>query len=260
MSTRYPILLVHGIALKSGRIVHAFGQIGNRLRAAGHAVFEADIDGFGAIETNAAQLKENMLRIIEETGAEKVNLICHSKGGLDAKYMILRLGMEEKVASYTSLSTPHRGSGIASGVYRWKMPFVRFLAFWIDLWYRIFGDRQPDALTVCKQLRASPNDEIDGLTELPGGIFAQSYSSRMERGRDDFLMCVPLFFSRRYDKTETDGLVTVESSKFAEYRGDCVEGSASHSEIVGYSLHKEKREKVYEFYLALCADLEKRGL
>lgn len=255
---KYPILLVHGVALKEGSIVKAFGRIGKILREAGYDVRTADTDGFGTIEGNAAQLKAQIEALAAE-GAEKVNLIAHSKGGIDAKYMILRLGMGGSVASLTTLSTPHRGSELASGIYRWPRFFKRFLAFWINFWYRLFGDKHPDALTVCRQLCLSPNEELDSLGTLPEEIFCQSYSSRMKRSRDDFLMSIPLYFSRRWGADVTDGMVSVESSKYAEYRGDCLDGAYSHSEIVGYSLKKKKRREIYDFYLSLCDDLAARG-
>ena len=135
---------------------------------------------------------------------------------------------------------------------------TRFLAFWINLWYRVFGDKHPDALTVCRQLQSTPNDELERLN-VPDGVYCQSYSATMNRSRDDFLMSIPLYFSRRWGESATDGLVSVESAKYAEYRGDCLEESLSHSEIVGWSMKKKKRQKVYAFYFSLCQELAERG-
>ena len=259
MQTKYPILLVHGIALKEGRFFKSFGRIGKTLREAGYIVYASKTDGFGTIESNAAQLKAQIEEILQSEHTEKVNLIAHSKGGLDAKYMLQELGMAGAVASLTTLSTPHKGSEVASGIYGLPRVVTRFTAFWINLWYRIFGDEHPDALAVCRQLRQVPNDVLERLV-TPDGVFCQSYSSTLKRKRDDFLMALPLAFSRHRGEAQTDGLVSTESAKFAEYRGDCLDESLSHSEMVGYSLKKKKRQKVYDFYLSLCNDLAQRGL
>lgn len=72
-------------------------------------------------------------------------------------------------------------------------------------------------------------------------------------------MGIPLFFSKKYEKDLTDGLVSVESAKFGEYRGDCVEGSVSHSEIAGFMVKKKKKEKIYAFYLQLADELAQMG-
>ena len=148
MATEYPIVLVHGIVLKDIAFIRAFGRIGRALEAAGNSVSTADTDGFGTIETNALLLKAHILRVLETTGAEKVNLIAHSKGGLDAKYMLGRLGMAEKVASLTTLSTPHRGAKIATWIFHLPRPLTKFIAFWVDFWYRLFRDKHPDSLAV----------------------------------------------------------------------------------------------------------------
>ena len=58
MQTKYPILLVHGIVLKDGRIFKAFGKIGKKLKEQGYCEHIGKHDGFGKIEINARQLKE----------------------------------------------------------------------------------------------------------------------------------------------------------------------------------------------------------
>ncbi|MCQ5134484.1 esterase/lipase family protein, partial [Coprococcus eutactus] len=54
-------------------------------------------------------IADRIKQIIQETGCGKVNLIAHSKGGLDSRYAISMLGMAPYVASLTTINTPHRG-------------------------------------------------------------------------------------------------------------------------------------------------------
>ena len=258
METRYPIVLAHGIAMRELRFFKAFGRIEKTLKEAGYTVYTANTDAFGSIENNAAQLKAQIEEILQKESVEKVNIIAHSKGGLDAKYMIRELGMASSVASLTTLATPHKGSRMATWIYNLPRWIPRFLAFWINLWYRILGDKHPDSLTVCRQLQMTTDDELETL-DAPEEVYCQSYSATMNRARDDFLMSVPLCFARRWGEEETDGLVTVESAKYAEYRGDCIDESLSHTELVGLSLKKKKRLKVYAFYLSLCRELAELG-
>ena len=128
----------------------------------------------------------------------------------------------------------------------------------MNLRYRIFGDKHPDALTVCRQLQ-SVKDVEEETFGFSGKVYCQSYSAVLKRSRDDFLMGIPLIFSRRWEKDGSDGLVSVGASKFGEYKGHVSEDSISHSEITGFSASKKKREKVYAFYLKLCEDLSERG-
>ena len=108
--TKYPIILVHGIVIKNFKHFRAFGKIEKELRQKGFIVYSSNIDGFGTIETNAQMLKEEILDILKKENVDKVNIIAHSKGGLDSKYMIENLEMEENVATLTTLCTPHRGT------------------------------------------------------------------------------------------------------------------------------------------------------
>ena len=98
MQTKYPILLVHGIIFKESKIFKSFGKIGKRLKAQGYHVYVSTQDGFGTIENNAVQLKKQIEDILQKENTEKINLIAHSKGGLDCKYLIERFDMESKVA------------------------------------------------------------------------------------------------------------------------------------------------------------------
>ena len=49
------------------------------------------------------------MQIIQKTGCEKVNIIAHSKGGLESRYAISQLGLSPYVASLTTINTPHHG-------------------------------------------------------------------------------------------------------------------------------------------------------
>ena len=117
MKTRFPIVLVHGLGMKDTFFMKSWGWIDRILRVQGYTVYKSSVDGFGTVAGNAAQLKEEIRKIHEETGAEKVNIIAHSKGGLDAKYMIQQMDMAKRVASLTTLCTPHKGSPIASFIW-----------------------------------------------------------------------------------------------------------------------------------------------
>ena len=256
--TKYPIVLVHGIALKEVKFVKAFGRIGQFLRDNGFEIYVADTDAFGAIETNAQQLRDYINNVLAQSGAEKVNVIAHSKGGLDTKYMITHLGMEDYVASLTTLCTPHRGSIVASWI--WKLPgwIKRTIAWFINTFYRLFcGDKQPNALKACEQLRKV--DESEDTLRFSERVYCQSYSTNLKRGTDCFIMGIPMKLYRHFEKIDNDGMVSRESAKFGNYRGDCLDISVSHSQIVDLFAGKDKRRHVFDFYLRLCRELAEMG-
>ncbi len=262
MKTKFPILLVHGLGMKDTFFMKSFGRIDRILRIQGYTVFKSNVDGFGTVEGNAEQLKDEIETILRETGAEKVNIIAHSKGGLDAKYMIQQCGMADRVASLTTLCTPHLGSPIASFVLRFPKALVKYAAFWVNLAYRILGDRHPDSFTACEELKRTSNLERETVN-VANGVLCQSFSASMRPGEKnaDFIMQIPLIFSRWIEKGQiSDGLVPRDSAVFGKYRGDCIEGPVSHTEIVDFMVRDKKRDKIYAFYSALCEELAGAGL
>ena len=80
-----------------------------RLRASGVDVHVLRVSPVAHIASRARQLAAQ----IEQLGAERVNIVAHSMGGLDARYAIARLGMAPRVASLTTIGTPHRGTPLA---------------------------------------------------------------------------------------------------------------------------------------------------
>ncbi len=262
MNTRYPILLVHGLAMKDTFFMKSFGRIDRILRIQGYTVYKSGIDAVGSVESNAAQLKAEIEQILRETGAEKVNLIAHSKGGLDAKWMVVRLGMAEKVASLTTLCTPHQGSPVASFVLKFPKFAVKFAAFWVNTFFRVFGDKHPDSYTACLELQRT--DSLAAETARPvENVFCQSFSATFRPGEKyaDFVTAIPLLISRWMEKGRaSDGMVPRDSAIFGEYRGDCLDGSISHTEIVDFMVRDKKRDKIFAFYSALCEELVHAGL
>ena len=258
MKTKYPIILVHGIVVKDFRRFKAFGKIEKILKDNGFTIFTAKTDGFGTIENNAIQLEKYINLIKERECVDKVNIIAHSKGGLDSKYMIKHLDMEDSVASLTTLCTPHKGSPIASKLLKLPKFLINFISFWINFWYKIFGDESPNAKEVCRQLQRIDSVEEECL-KFSDKVYCQSYSSKMDKSTDDFLMGIPHAFSMYLEHKETDGMVPVDSCIFGEYKGYAVDDSVSHLEIIGFMLNKKKKEKIYNFYITLCNDLMNQG-
>ena len=91
--TKYPIMLVHGTGFRDRKHLNYWGRIPKALTEQGATVFYGQQDSWGSIEHNAGVLKDNLNKYIMETNIEKVNVIAHSKGGIEARYLISSLGM-----------------------------------------------------------------------------------------------------------------------------------------------------------------------
>ncbi len=261
METKYPIVLVHGVLLKNFGPLRAWGSIEKMLKKQGLSVFASNQDGFGTVENNAPQLKAYIERVLSVTSAEKVNIVAHSKGGLDTLYMIEHLGMKEKIASITFIATPHRGAPFAN--FLCALPgIVRApVALAINLLWRLLRDKKPDSLAVGRFLRVTDADLVPLSTPaVLDGIYLQSYSSTLRHGIDDPIMSIPLLVSRVTKHTPSDGMVPLASTAYAGEHGEYSEGSLSHSEIAGFMLKPWKKKKVHRFYVSVAEKLAARGL
>ena len=257
MATNYPIILAHGIFMKP-RLFRVFRYIQQGLNVAGYRVYIADTDGVGTTESNASMLSKQINEILQKENADKINIVAHSKGGLESIYMIEHLDMGKKVASLTTICTPFKGSAVASFVNGLPGFLLSTFVFFTNAFYKILGDKNPDFRTAVKQL--DMRDEYDKENVLDSqGIYCQSYSSRMHKATSDPVLSISYLISTHRERDVSDGMVSNKSARFAEYKGDCIDDSVSHNEIVCYLTRRSKKEKVLRFYIKLCEELSEMG-
>ena len=115
-----PLVLHHGIFgfgdFHIGPVTLGYFQgIDRALAKRGFPLIVTKVHPTAGVVTRARQLKEQILANLKRDGMprERVIIIAHSMGGLDARYMISKLGMDDRVAALLTVSTPHRGSPYA---------------------------------------------------------------------------------------------------------------------------------------------------
>lgn len=113
--TRYPIVLLHGMG-GSDRILNLieyYYGVQAALEEEGYEVFVTVVDPINSAYERAEQLVPQLQEILDQTGARKLNLIGHSQGGLDGRAVIATHGWGDRVASMTTIATPHHGTPLA---------------------------------------------------------------------------------------------------------------------------------------------------
>jgi triacylglycerol lipase len=126
----YPIVLAHGIArfdVLSNHLfkidnssrddgLHYFRNIRTHLESHGFVVRHSGVEWAAGVVVRSCTLRRNIENVLVELGSRKVHVIAHSMGGLDARQMLFdgrEAGFHERVASLTTLATPHHGSPAA---------------------------------------------------------------------------------------------------------------------------------------------------
>ena len=107
---RVGFILAHGLA---GSVDSYDPTIVEALRADGFYVLRDAVPPVESVAVRAAALAAQVDTFITSNQLDRVHLIAHSMGGLDARYLISTLGYAPKIRSLTTLQTPHRGSPLA---------------------------------------------------------------------------------------------------------------------------------------------------
>ena len=263
-ATRYPVVMVHGVFFRDFGLVNYWGRIPAALERNGATVFYGEHQSAASIAGSAAELTKRIRRLVEDENCGKVNIIAHSKGGLDCRYAISKLGLGECVASLTTVNTPHRGCIFADHLLT-KIPesVQNKVATTYNETLKRLGDRQPDFLAAVNDLTASHCIGLDREMVLPEGIYGQSVGSVIHRARSGtFPMNVSYHLVRHFDGPN-DGIVREQAFRWGEkytLLKPTGRRGISHSDMIDMNRENIPGFDVREFYVNLVADLKDRGL
>lgn len=264
---RYPIILVHGFGYRDDKRFGYWGRIPQTLEQMGCQVFLSGQDGAGDIPHNGQFLRERIDWVIARTGAEKVNLIAHSKGGLDSRYAISVLGAGEKVASLTTLATPHYGSKTMDKLMDLPKPILGLASGFTNLCMRLLGDQNPRAGRVFWDFTTPYSRKFNESCPDHPGVYYQSYAFIMAKPGSDLFLWLPNRVVRKQEG-ENDGLLPPESVKWGNFRGTyraLDKRGVSHLDETDFRrkplmLYRERRAvDILEFYREMVWQLGEMG-
>ena len=262
-ATKYPILMVHGVFFRDMKAFSYWGRIPKALEQNGARIFYGSQQSADSVAGCAAELKARIDEIVEKEKCGKVNIIAHSKGGLDSRYAISLLGAADKVASLTTVNTPHRGCQFADYLLS-KVPegFKNGLANKYNAALRKLGDSNPDFISAVTDLTASACEEMNGKCADAEGVYYQSVGSRSVSAMGGrFPLNLSYSFVKYFDGPN-DGLVSVESMKWGErFRFIEPKGKrgVTHADVIDLNRENIKGFDVREFYVGLVSELREKG-
>ena len=263
-ATKYPLLMVHGIFFRDFRYFNYWGRIPKELTNNGAEIFYGNHQSALPIASSAQELYDRIKEILAVTGAEKVNIIAHSKGGLDCRYAIEKLGAAPYIASLTTVNSPHKGCLFADYLLE-KIPEyikIKVAETYNSALIRL-GDKNPDFIAAVTDLTAKRCAELFPSEEGYDGIFCQSIGSVLRKARSGkFPLNLSYHVAKHFDG-ENDGLVGERSFHFGErytlltsrdMRG------ISHGDMIDLNRENLDDFDVREFYVGLVAELKQKGL
>ncbi|GAA5908960.1 hypothetical protein JCM6882_004955 [Rhodosporidiobolus microsporus] len=230
---RLPVVFCHGLfgfdylgpqGIKPLKISYWIG-VEEALQAMGVEVMIGRVPASASIEERAKVLCQ---LIGERFPGREVNLIGHSMGGLDGRYLISRLRPTNfKIASLTTISTPHRGSSFADFLLEDILGAEKVPAF-LGVMRGLGvpgGGKAFDDLTTTKMARFNEETPDDPNVKYYsyGAEFVASWSN-------PFYIPYGIIAKR---EGPNDGLVSVQSAKWGEYKATL--HNVNHLDLVGWT-------------------------
>ncbi|KAF2638481.1 alpha/beta-hydrolase [Massarina eburnea CBS 473.64] len=261
---KHTIILAHGLLgfdeLRLGGPllpgIQYWRGITDALSEKGIEVIVAAVPPSGSIQARAQKLADS---IAEKAQGKDVNIIA----GLDARYMLSRLQPNNvKVLSLTTIATPHRGSAFADYMFNSIGAERQVRRIYNVMEYFGLGTGAFSQLT-----RAYMNTEFNAKTPDADGTKYYSYGASLEPSSFSvFSMSHAVI--KEMEGGSNDGLVSVESSRWGQYKGTLV--GVSHLDLINWTnrikwffweLTGSKRKfNAIAFYLDIADMLAKEGL
>lgn len=246
------VVLAHGLigwgaqtaARMSGRPY--FNKIEQHLRSRGLRVLAPEVDGLATSSVRGAQLLEHIRKWPERLPGERVIVIGHSQGGLDARWAISRGGGDGLIHQLLTLSTPHHGTALCEHV---AQPLLRGAP----------GALQGaiEALCVPMELarfmstpslkefnEACPDSPDVRYLSLGGG------RERLAEYWAPFMAITPVL--AQLEPGPNDGLVSAASARWGEYVGTL---ACDHVDLLNFPLkavHKAPMEPLWDYLASLA--------
>ena len=265
--TRYPVVLAHGMGASAEilGIVDYWWGIERELEANGADVYITSVNGMDGTAAKAQAFKQQFLEILAVSGKAKANIIGHSHGTLYTRDAISNLGLAANVASYTSLAGPHRGSSVADAVMYGVPDFLHgatgqvmdFIYSWV------FGDSDPDSLTNGWNVtRPYMRDVFNPNTPNVVGLYYQSWAGKIRYASSSIMLQLPWLYALIMEGAN-DGLVSVESAKWGNFRGVLYGAwwspGVDHLNLVNQLFGVTPGFDAKGFYVDMVSDLKSRG-
>lgn len=262
--TKYPIVMVHGIFFRDWQFFNYWGRIPKALAKNGAVVSYASQQSANTIEKSAKEIAAHIENVIKSSGAEKVNIIAHSKGGLDSRYAISRLGMDKYVASLTTINSPHRGCAWVDRALT-KVPkgVQNFLDRRYNSLFAKLGDSDPHFLLGVRELTQSACEKFNSeVPDMPDVRYTSIMSNMVSPRSAGFPLNVSYYLCRSATHGDNDGLVPCGSALYWEdsrvipktkHRG------ISHGDMIDLMRENIEDFDVREYYVQLVRELKEQG-
>lgn len=258
---KHPVLLCHGYGAIASLIKPSpLYDVAMFIRRHNSQAFAPNIVPYATIEIRAESWVRIINRLVKKTSHKKLNIIAHSMAGLDIRYALSKMDIAEHVASFTTISTPHRGTSLAELSLKTPDAIKEKMADLLDwMGNRVYPDAKSDSAGSAEQLtRSYVTEEFNPNVPDVEGIPYYSFSSAVGKGTDQPIKVISRYQNNYIYQQEgiNDGMVSVESSKWGTHFKT---GSISHLEQMNLRIKDERIQLFENFWVEVLKILQKQG-
>mgnify|MGYP006279381613 CR=1 FL=1 len=259
--TEHPVVLMHGFGV--GASFRRGGHLHDEslhLRSRGVRAIAPNVSPYNTVRARCAMWHDRLNHVVEETKSDRLSLIAHSMGGLDARYLIQKMGWHDTVDVLVTIATPHRGSSVASLILDQPEAVRRWLTDMADwLGTHILEDGSANIRQALNEL--TPEYVTNTFNnEVPNHPDVEYWSYGCQAGKGTDIPIDPIFRylnNHLYEQEgPNDGIVSVDSARWGTYLGTV---NADHARQVGLESTLAASFDSNEFYVSIARKLANEG-
>lgn len=240
-----PVVLVHGlfgfdrIGIPGARFDY-FRGIAKHLGTLGCVAHAVKLPRSASVPARAKAL----VAAIEALPHERIDLIAHSLGGLDARYALTHLGLAHRVRSLVTVGTPHRGTPLADLLHHGPLDWARRLVHALGI-----------PITALEWLSTASLDAFNRDVPDVAGVRYACVVGGLRKATS--VIPLPLIAAHAYLRKVAgvnDGLVPIASQAWGE---TLAEIEADHFSQIGWRIavrHTFDAAGLYAFVVARLGD------
>ncbi len=249
--THYPIIFIHGATTGRYFLNPPIKSLVKKINKIGYDNFYYVIhDAFASIEENCNVVIEQIEKIMEQTHAEKVNLIGYSKGGIEARYIASKSKIKDKIASVSLYSTPNKGLFFSDWFLKKKRVCLNLFFKFCEKIYYIFKDEQCSIKNVITELSSENMKTFNENVSDNEKVFYQSFLTVSSSIFDSFFLFIFNIITSKYAKDEIhDGFVHESSAKWGEFHLFTNSKHMTHLHVIGFFYRRKHSILNFEYII-----------
>ncbi|SFS97559.1 esterase/lipase family protein [Marininema halotolerans] len=123
-ASKHPIVFVQGLGSSALTWIENSGNMYEKAKAQGYEtafvqLYDAAGDQFANNQWKNGEMLAKQIKEISQYYHKKVNVVAHSKGGIDTQTALIYYDADQYVDNVVTLSSPHHGSNLANLSYSW---------------------------------------------------------------------------------------------------------------------------------------------